>query len=382
MNKAQLNNATEEMIKWLSHPAELGSAPAQIEFAKTFEACDMTYYIFKYKPSSEDEWLLGVCGGYEGDSEENCGHTFSNMEEYDENTAVEKAIELVDMLKQYCQEQAEAAEERKNNPGTFVNYVLLREPEWDKDALLDFLKEKWGIEDDGSDDRDDEDNEEEGDYEEDGGEDNENEDSFVISYQGAIIAVSLMPGPVPYEELEDYAARNYRWHEGINKIKEHTAHLLVVVIGRETDPREAGTLLVKTVSSCCGLFDAIGIYTGSVVLERDFYMDFAEMAEDDVFPLYNLVWFGLYNGKAVGESGMCGYTEGMRNFGYDEIEVIGSEAGPEDLVEFLSNVAEYVITEEVVLNDGETIGFSEDQKLPITRSGGVAVEGDSLKIEF
>nr|WP_304430429.1 DUF4261 domain-containing protein [uncultured Acetatifactor sp.] len=36
----------------------------------------------------------------------------------------------------------------------------------------------------------------------------------------------------------------------------------------------------------------------------------------------------------------------------------------------------------MVLHDGETIGFSEDQKLPITKSGGVAVEGDSLKIEF
>lgn len=29
-----------------------------------------------------------------------------------------------------------------------------------------------------------------------------------------------------------------------------------------------------------------------------------------------------------------------------------------------------------------TIGFAEDQKLPITKSQGVAVEGESLKIEF
>ena len=28
------------------------------------------------------------------------------------------------------------------------------------------------------------------------------------------------------------------------------------------------------------------------------------------------------------------------------------------------------------------IGFSEEQKLPITKSRGAAVEGDSLKIEF
>lgn len=48
----------------------------------------------------------------------------------------------------------------------------------------------------------------------------------------------------------------------------------------------------------------------------------------------------------------------------------------------LWDIANYVITEDVVLRDGETIGFSEEQKLPITRSKGVAVEGDSLKIKF
>ena len=102
------------------------------------------------------------------------------------------------------------------------------------------------------------------------------------------------------------------------------------------------------------------------------------MLEEDLFPIYNLVWIGLYNGR----KGLCAYTGGMRCFGYDEMEVLDSQTDARTLHGFLSDIANYVITADVVLQDGETIGFSEEQKLPITKSRGVAVEGDSLKIEF
>ena len=45
------------------------------------------------------------------------------------------------------------------------------------------------------------------------------------------------------------------------------------------------------------------------------------------------------------------------------------------------DVTVYVISEDVVLQDGETIGFTEEQKLSITCSEGVAVDGMSLKID-
>lgn len=38
--------------------------------------------------------------------------------------------------------------------------------------------------------------------------------------------------------------------------------------------------------------------------------------------------------------------------------------------------------QDVILRDGETIGFTAEQKLPISRSQGVYVGGESLKIEF
>ena len=362
MNNEQLNAAREAMIEWLAHPAELGKAPAKIECAGEFDLHEMHYYIFKYKKSTLGKWLLGVCGGYEDDRLENCGHVFSEMEDYHEETAVEQATALVEYVREYMMNLAKTAEERKENAGTFINYVLLDDVKWDKAALLRDLKETWGIEDESP--------------EENAAD--EREDSFVISYQGAMLAISLMPGPIPGDEAENAAAMNFMWPAGKDIVKQHKAHILVAQLGKDLPPTESGLMLVKAVVSVCKQEGVLGIYTGDVVLEPTYYLKFAEAINEDEYPITNLVWVGLHNN----EKGLCGYTAGMRNFGYDEMEVLNSSVEPIELLDFLTSIANYVILENVLLQDGETIGFTADQKLPITKSRGVAVEGDSLKIEY
>ena len=69
-------------------------------------------------------------------------------------------------------------------------------------------------------------------------------------------------------------------------------------------------------------------------------------------------------------------------FGKDEMEVLDADAEPSELRDFLASLVSYVLEYEVILNDGETIGFSEDDKHVITRSEGVSLPGITLKIEF
>lgn len=361
MNTEQLNAATDAMIAWLAHPSELGEIPAEIECAGEFDLHELHYYIFKYKKTAADKWLLGVCGGYEDDELEHCGHVFSEMQEYNALTAEDDAVALVEFLRQYMMDLAKKAEERKGEAGTFVSYVLLEEAKWDKAAFLQDLKERWGIED-----------------EEPDNEDEEVDDALVLSYQGATIAVSIMPAPIPGDEAAFMVTNNFLWADGFEQVKKHTAHLLIAVVGKDNPPTENAVTLVKTVVSACQQEGVLGIYTGDTVLEPEYYLHFAGMLDEGLFPLYNLIWIGLHSG----ENGLCGYTGGMRSFGYDEMEVLDSSAEPDELLDFLASITNYVITEGVILQDGETIGFSADQRLPITKSPGVAVEGDSLKIEY
>lgn len=358
MNQAQMNAAREALADWLAHPQELGAAPAEIEYAGEFDLYDMHYYIFKYKVEADDDkWLLGVAGGYEEDKLENCGHVFSEMEEYLPDTAKEQAKALVETVRSYWMQQAEEAEEHKANPGSFLSFVLLEKPEWDKQAFVQTLQKEWGIVDD---------------------DDGEDEDILMLSWQDAIVSVSLMPGPIPDGEAEAAAASNYMWRDGVEQVKKQEAHLLVAVLGRKTPPIEGGELLVKLTACACQQAGAIGVYANDTVYPVDYYLHFAGMLKEDLFPIFNLVWIGIYKDK----KGFCAYTNGLSNFGYDEIEVLNSGAEPGELHDFLVDISNYVITENVVLQDGETIGFSDEEKLPITKSRGVAVRGESLKIAF
>lgn len=70
----------------------------------------------------------------------------------------------------------------------------------------------------------------------------------------------------------------------------------------------------------------------------------------------------------------------MEAFGKKEMEIIASSQNPEDIYYFLQGVADYVITSDVILQDGETIGFSAEQKF-ITHSKAVA-DGVSVKLAF
>ena len=86
--------------------------------------------------------------------------------------------------------------------------------------------------------------------------------------------------------------------------------------------------------------------------------------DENALPVLDWVYFGL----CQSEEGNNVYTYGMTAFGKEEMEILGSKHG---------------LTEsDVTLHEGETLGVSKEQKLPIIRSKGVSVEGMTLKIEY
>ena len=361
MDNRQKETALAAMTAWLSHAQELGHKPAEIECTGTFVLHDMTYYIFKYKDTKDSEWLLGVNGGYEGDRLSDCGHTFSEMEPYNEKTAVKDATALVEMVRSYWMEQAKQAEEREKKAGTFVGFALLSDNSWDKEKYIRDLKEQWDI------------------TAEEKSDEERNPESLVFDVGDMMAAVSLMPAPVPNGEAEECAKNNYMWPEAEKTAKEHKAHIMVAVIGKEESLIERGKLYVKLLSVCCHQKNITGIYTSGVVFQPRFYEGFSGMMKEDSLPIYNWIWFGLYRT----EKGISGYTYGMECFDKDEMEVLDVDADPSKVRDFLASMAGYVLEYDAVLNDGETIGFSAVDKHRITRGQGVALPDKvTLKISY
>lgn len=350
MEPAQMEAAQTSLVEWLSHPQALGRAPAKIECAGSFELHEMRYYIFKFKKGIVGKWLLGVSGGYESGGLENCGHVYSNMDAYHEATAMEDATAIV--------EQAQRGESRKDNAGKFVAFVLLSDASWDKRQLVHDLKEKWDI---------------------DVTKDHEETDTALVFSVGTMTAaVSLMPAPVPNGEAEKNAENNYMWPEAVEAAKAHKAHILVAVLGKHDDLLERGKLFTKIVACCCRQRNATGVYTSGVVFEPRVYEGFAGMMKEYGLPVFNWIWFGLYRGR----KGVCCYTYGLDAFGKDEMEVLDADAKPSEVRDFLVSLVSYVLEGDVTLRDGETIGFTADDKHAITRSAGVSLPGMTLKISF
>lgn len=361
----QQTAALEAMKGWLAHPQELGKPPAKIEIAGEFDLHDCHYYIIKYKKSLLGKWLVGVCGFEDAETLEPCGHTFSQMEPYDPADAREKCGAMVEMIRQYWMDRAKEEVERQSSAAPFSGFVLLSTPEWDAEGFKARLKADWGLE-----------------YPPEDGEQASADDghtTMVFDIEGVTAAVSLMEFPVPDGEAEYWANSNFMEKEkALAAAKAHQAHVMVAVVDKEHPPRQRGELYVKLVSTLLKAPNALGVYTNGTVWLPDYFIRVSQDLKEGHLPLLDLVFVGLVKY----EKGVCGWTNGLRAFGKDELEIRDSRQSPQDVHMMLLNTAGYIIEGDVTLQDGETLGYTADQKLRITRSEGCNVEGMSLKIGF
>lgn len=354
----QKEAALQDLRLWLQDERELGKYPAAIEVVECFEYENLNYYAMKYKPNEEDAWLLGIAGGYKKDSLDHCGHVFSKMEPFDALNAKQKAIEMIEMIRAYWMEQAKQAEKMQNKNAqekNFLAFVLLANAEWDWDLLRLDLEEQWHIP----------------------VKEEVEKETLIFEYENKKALVSLIDARIPNQEAEINASNNVLWSGAKDAAQAHQAQLLVSVSG-EDSLLEKGKLLTEILACCSIQPNVLGIYASGTVFEPGFYEDAAMLLRENELPIYNWIHFGMYQTS----KGLSGYTYGLKQFGFKELEVLDTLAKPEELQEFLASLTYYVLENNVELHDGETIGFSENQKLMIKESQGVALAEVTLKIEY
>lgn len=370
--------AIEIMTGWLSHKNELGRKPANIKAAGSFSYEGNDYVILKFKPEWLGEWQVGVVGFDEEGNE--CGHTFSEYEKYDEATAKDKCIAIIEYMKEYWrgrflaelerrgmteeeynslteEEREKKWNETKEQKAIRVGSVLLKDPEIDFSALCDTLIKLYEVEDKDC---------------------TRNEYTLVFNFENNVISVGLMDTPVPNGEAEYYAEANFLWREAVETVKQHKAHLLVTTMNLEGNPIGAAAVFTDVVNTCSNEIKALGIYTTGNVYEPSYYDEWAQKIVNGEYPIPLWVYLGLVND----ENGISGYTYGLTKFGRAEVEVIGSSHTVDELYNCLYYVCDWLLTEGAYFHDGETLSFRSDERLTITKSKAVYVTGDSFKISY
>ena len=352
----------DEVINWLKHPNELGKAPFKIEFTKEFTAPDGIHcLIFKFKTGALSPWLLAI----HSDS-----GIFSEEEKYDEKRDIEQAQALINYLKQYWKNVALNAEESKKRAEKakpFCAFVLKAEPKFEPEEFLKLYEEEWGEKLKGVDD--------------DSDEDKEGTAARIYSNEAGLnLVFGYMDFRIPNEEAEECAQYNFFWKEAVETTKTHKAHEVVTVMGIG-EIKDKALFYAKAIISLCRMDNNIGVYANGVVYEPKMFFSMSKLVLENKLPIPVLVWCGI----GRDEKGVSCWTDGMKSFGFDELEMINIQGKqPSEIHSMMLFIVDYCINQNVSFHDGEEVGLTAGVKAKIEKSKGfnVDMEGETLKISF
>ena len=206
--------------------------------------------------------------------------------------------------------------------------------------------------------------------------------TLVFEYLETLMAFTAINEPLPMDDLITCAKTNDEWPEAVSVAKNHKSHITVQVIGRNTSPVYTGILSVQMCSCCLKHRNATAINTlGSLFLPKH-YIELADIyLMENSFPFANLILINTYISNAE-KSLHSGYTCGMENFGKKDIEIVYSSESTNDIYDILESLSNYIITHDVTLKNGGTVGFTDDQQLTVTYSHSDFLNKETMKVNF
>ena len=205
-------------------------------------------------------------------------------------------------------------------------------------------------------------------------------ESAILTIDDEKVAIAFMPVPIPMGDIEGTAQYAYNWTTVLDDLKDFTGHSIVSIMSGTKPTAERFKLLSKVLHSILTTSNSIGIYQGSqsLLIPKQQYIEGAEAFKNDETPINLWVYIGLRKS----DEGNSVYTYGLNEFGKHEMEIVNSKLSLEELYDFISNICSYVISSNVTFKNGETLGYTADQKIKITLSKGQFVDGQTLKLEM
>lgn len=185
------------------------------------------------------------------------------------------------------------------------------------------------------------------------------ENMFTCTLGEYTLAVTLVPKPIPWEQLEGPCATAWFWPDAAESLRDHQAHLLVTLIDEGGKEVSKSIALTQVVAGLVSSTHACGIFwgPGRLVHPPRAFLDQAVQLADDDLPLFLWVDFRV---ESTNTGGTRLYTTGLEALGYIELEVDNYHDTPQVVLEYAYNIAHYQLSQSKVLNEGDTIGMTEE----------------------
>lgn len=179
------------------------------------------------------------------------------------------------------------------------------------------------------------------------------------------IIYGLMPAPIPKSDLKELCATSWLWPNAAADLTPHKRHVIVTASGEADEIERMKRLTQATYALVATCGDALGVYwcTAGQLIPPKMFCDFATEFLPDRMPLH--VWVNVTVGK--GDNGKIqGFTRGMASLGHLELETRDSSEPPNELQNRLFGLAEYLLENGPVINDGDTFGESARERIKAT----------------
>jgi len=130
------------------------------------------------------------------------------------------------------------------------------------------------------------------------------------------VILTLMPGPVPWSDLEGPCATSVLWKDAAEVLEPHTTHLLVTILfDGDRSPIEKSNLLTQVTAAILHTCDAaLGVYwcNATLVIQPALFREFAVKILPVGPPIH--IWIDFRIGSSE-QGKMSGFTTGLNALG-------------------------------------------------------------------
>jgi hypothetical protein len=195
-------------------------------------------------------------------------------------------------------------------------------------------------------------------------------------------AATLVDRPIPWSQLEGPCATAWYWPAAAAALRDRPAHLLVTLIDEGGAAVKKAACLTRIVAALAATAEAPGVFwgPGRLVHAADAFIDQTVQMRDDNLPLFLWIDFRI---EQAGDGTLRLYTTGMEALGQNELESVEFRGAPQELLDAAYNIAHYVLDQRKTINDGDTIGLTDDVQATIRRGESMfGGEMEVLRLEF
>lgn len=184
-----------------------------------------------------------------------------------------------------------------------------------------------------------------------------------------LLFASLMPAPIPADELERPLATSWWWPRAVEAMADHSHHVVAGVIGENVDPVDARLHLTRLMTLLIDQTDAVGVYWGDGALLHDPPVFQRLTAGISVANPPTALWVNIQVGPDMqaadaGTPGLfAGYTLGLDALGHLEVQTRQAAVPGEQMFHTIHDFAHYLVGARPAIADGDTIGAAEHERI-------------------